>query len=164
MPVESSLRCGRSIGATGLVVGEKMTRIITFLALLLVGSFLVAAPASAGVVAKVDIRSQRMTVIVDGDVIAVWKVSTGRKGFHTPRGVFRPQALKRMHYSKKYDNAPMPHAVFFRGGYAVHGTNAYGALGRPASHGCVRLSKSNAAALFQLINQYGARNARIVIT
>jgi lipoprotein-anchoring transpeptidase ErfK/SrfK len=72
--------------------------------------------------------------------------------------------MERVYYSKKYDNAPMPHAVFFRGGYAVHGTYSVGSLGRPASHGCVRLAPGNAATLFSLVSQYGTGNSRIVVT
>lgn len=121
------------------------------------------APASAGVVAKVDIARQRMTVIVDGNVEAVWAVSTARAGYYTPRGVYRPKLLKRMHYSKKYDNSPMPYSVFFKGGYAVHGTYSVKQLGRAASHGCIRLAPSHAAALYQLIRHRGMSDTRVVI-
>jgi single-stranded-DNA-specific exonuclease len=38
-----------------------------------------------------------------------------------------------MVHSAKYGNAPMPHSIFFYGQYAIHGTNAVGALGSPAS-------------------------------
>ena len=127
------------------------------------GILLQAAPASADVVAKVDIASQSMTVIVDGAVQAVWSVSTARRGYYTPRGVYRAQALQKMHYSKKYHNSPMPFSVFFKGGYAVHGTPYVRQLGRAASHGCVRLAPQNAAVLYQLIRQHGVAEARIVI-
>jgi lipoprotein-anchoring transpeptidase ErfK/SrfK len=122
-----------------------------------------AAPARADVVARIDVASQSLTLIVDGVVEAVWPVSTARRGYHTPRGAFRPIALKRVHYSSKYDDAPMPFSIFFKGGYAVHGTTYVRQLGRPASHGCIRLSTPNAAALFELVREQGLRNTRIII-
>ncbi len=122
-------------------------------------------PAQAqGLVAHIDVSSQTMTVKRGGQVMHVWRVSTARSGYSTPRGTFRPQRLARMHYSRKYDNSPMPYSVFFRGGYAIHGTSAVKSLGRPASHGCVRLHTSNAATLYSMIRQAGSRNARIIIT
>jgi lipoprotein-anchoring transpeptidase ErfK/SrfK len=139
-------------------------RWVALLGALLLSFVIQATPASAGIVAKVDIATQRMTVIVDGSVQAVWKVSTARRGYVTPRGSYRPQSLAAMHYSKKYHNSPMPHSVFFRGGYAVHGTYDVAQLGRPASHGCIRLAPGNAATLFQLIRSHGAGGARIVVT
>jgi lipoprotein-anchoring transpeptidase ErfK/SrfK len=68
-----------------------------------------------------------------------------------------------MHYSKKYYNSPMPHSVFFRGGFAVHGTGAIRKLGRRASHGCVRLHPAHAARLYRLIKRVGRANSRIQI-
>jgi lipoprotein-anchoring transpeptidase ErfK/SrfK len=122
-------------------------------------------PASAAsLVAHIDVSSQTMTVKSGGRVVHVWRVSTARSGYSTPRGSFRPQRLARMHYSRKYDNSPMPYSVFFRGGYAIHGTNAVKRLGTPASHGCVRLQTGNAATLYSMIKQVGSRNAKIVIT
>src|SRR5262245_47768516 len=105
-----------------------------------VSALLFAFPAAAAsVVAKIDLSSQRMYVTVNGVAKYTWPVSTARAGYRTPTGSFRPQRLERMWYSSKYENSPMPHSVFFLGGYAVHGTGAIGSLGRPASHGCVRL-------------------------
>src|SRR5690606_7743532 len=98
-----------------------------------------AASHAGTLVARVDVSSQTMTVTKSGFVVGRWKVSTARNGYHTPRGSYRPTRMHRMWYSKKYDNAPMPHSVFFRGGYAIHGTNHVRSLGRPASHGCIRL-------------------------
>jgi lipoprotein-anchoring transpeptidase ErfK/SrfK len=123
-----------------------------------------AMPASANVSVHIDISSQRMTVNVDGDYYATWKVSTGRRGYYTPRGSYRPYLLKRMHYSSKYENSPMPYSIFFRGGYAIHGTGYIKSLGRPASHGCIRLAPANAATLYGLVRAYGKRNTRIRIT
>jgi lipoprotein-anchoring transpeptidase ErfK/SrfK len=119
--------------------------------------------AQANVSVRIDISSQTMSVSIDGWPYATWRVSTARSGYWTPRGSFRPFLLKRMHYSRKYDNSPMPHSIFFRGGYAIHGTGYVRYLGRPASHGCIRLAPGNAARLYSLVRQYGLRDTRIVI-
>lgn len=123
-----------------------------------------ATPASAEVVARVDLSSQRMAVSIDGIPRYNWAVSTARRGYRTPVGSYRPQRMYRTYFSKKYYNSPMPHSIFFRGGYAIHGTNYLNQLGRPASHGCIRLAPGNAAALYSLVKSYGPRNTRIVIT
>jgi lipoprotein-anchoring transpeptidase ErfK/SrfK len=122
-----------------------------------------AAPASARIVAEIDLSRQTMEVTVDGALYAVWPVSTARKGFHTPTGSFRPTVLRRMWYSRKYDNSPMPYSIFFHHGYAIHGTNYVKRLGRPASHGCVRLHPANAQELFELVQSYGRGATRIRI-
>ena len=121
------------------------------------------ANASAGVVARIDISKQTMTVSEDGAVLYSWRVSTARSGYRTPRGNFRPIRMHRMWYSRKYDNSPMPYSIFFHGGYAIHGTDAVSNLGRPASHGCVRLAPSNARTLYNLVRAHGAGNTRIVL-
>ncbi len=113
--------------------------------------------------ARVDVSSQTMTVIKHGRVLYRWKVSTARRGYITPRGSWRPTRLHRMWYSKKYDNSPMPYSVFYHGGYAIHGTGAVKNLGRPASHGCVRLHPANAAQFYSLVKQIGAGNTRITV-
>jgi lipoprotein-anchoring transpeptidase ErfK/SrfK len=117
----------------------------------------------AGVKAQIDLSAQVMTISIDGWRYASWRVSTARPGYHTPVGTFRPYLLKRMHYSSKYENSPMPYSVFFLGGYAVHGTGYIKSLGRPVSHGCVRLHPRNAAALYGLVRKYGMGNTRIAI-
>jgi lipoprotein-anchoring transpeptidase ErfK/SrfK len=115
---------------------------------------LCAAPAMASsIVARINLSEQVMRVYVNGAQRYVWPVSTARRGYVTPVGTYRPQRLEPMWYSRKYDNSPMPHSVFFRGGYAIHGTNSIRRLGTPASHGCVRLHPSNAATLYSLISQ-----------
>jgi lipoprotein-anchoring transpeptidase ErfK/SrfK len=123
---------------------------------------LAAVPASAGVVAQIDNSSQRMHVYVDGALAYSWPVSTARRGYRTPAGSYRVQRMARMWYSRKYDMSPMPHSLFFRGGYAIHGTYSIRQLGRPASHGCVRLHPANARTLYGLVQSYGG--ARIVVT
>jgi len=134
---------------------------------LLLAAFFVAcatANASAGLVARIDISNQTMTVSEDGYVLYSWSVSTARRGYHTPRGTYRPVRMAKMWYSRKYDNSPMPNSIFFRGGYAIHGTNHIKSLGRPASHGCVRLHPSNALTLYNLVKAHGPGNTRIVLT
>ena len=111
----------------------------------------------------IDISSQSMSVKVNGWYYGHWKVSTARPGYHTPRGSFRGQRLERVYFSKKFDNAPMPNAVFFHYGFAIHGTYYVRNLGRPASHGCVRLSPENSAQLFSLVQKYGLSSTRIMI-
>lgn len=122
---------------------------------------LLAGPASAGVVAQIDQSRQRMRVFVDGAPAYEWPVSTARRGYVTPNGSFRVGLMAPMWRSHKYHGSPMPHAMFFRGGYAIHGTYATGALGRRASHGCIRLAPGNAAALFHLARARGG--ASVVI-
>jgi lipoprotein-anchoring transpeptidase ErfK/SrfK len=120
------------------------------------------------VVAKVSLSQQKMDLVVvngSGDqVLYTWKVSTGRTGFETPMGAFKPTWLDKDHVSKTYENAKMPYAVFFSGGYAIHATDAVGRLGSPASHGCIRLAPENAAAFYSLVATYGKWNTQIVIT
>ncbi|HET9538413.1 MAG TPA: L,D-transpeptidase [Mesorhizobium sp.] len=118
---------------------------------------------SAGLVARIDVANQTMTVSRHGRVIYTWNVSTARRGYVTPRGTYRPTRLHRMWYSRKYDMSPMPYSVFFRGGYAIHGTGYVKQLGRPASHGCVRLATANAARFYSLVKQVGPGNTRIVV-
>lgn len=129
-------------------------------------AFLVAAwsPARADVVVQIDKSSQRMSVSVDGATRYNWPVSTGRNGYGTPSGTFHPQAMMRSCFSRKDYNAPMPHAIFFHYGFAIHGTNDISRLGGPASHCCVRLRPSNAATLFALVQRNGARNTTIEIS
>lgn len=115
----------------------------------------IASPASARVQVSIDLTHQRMTVNSSTGSY-VWPISSARSGFSTPRGSYAPTSLERMHYSRKYHMSPMPYSIFFRGGYAIHGTYATGALGQPASHGCVRLAPGNAAALYAMVQREGA--------
>jgi lipoprotein-anchoring transpeptidase ErfK/SrfK len=114
--------------------------------------------------AYVDLTNQRMNVAVNGRHYASWAISSGRKGYRTPTGTYQPKRLRRMHYSKKYDDAPMPYSIFFHKGYAIHGTDKARQLGRPASHGCVRLAPRHAAELYALVMQYGRANTRIHVS
>ena len=146
-----------------------MTRIFKLIPVLVIGlvSALVMPGGSAvsaeSVRAEIDLSEQRLYLFVDGSLRDSWPISSARRGYRTPIGRFRPIRLERSWYSRKYDWAPMPHSVFFLGGYAIHGTTEIKRLGRPVSHGCVRLHPSNAARLFQLIREVGKANTAIVI-
>lgn len=120
-------------------------------------------PAAADVLVSISKSQQRMTVSIDGAPTYHWTVSTGRPGYDTPAGAFRAIRTERVYYSKKYDDAPMPNSVFFYGGYAIHGTMEESKLGRPVSHGCVRLARVNAETLFALVRARGMSNTRVVI-
>ena len=121
------------------------------------------SPARADVVVQIDKSAQRMAVRVDGAARYSWPVSTGRSGYGTPSGVFSPQSMHRRYFSRKYYNSPMPNAIFFYYGFAIHGTNDISRLGGPSSHGCIRLHPQHAAALFALVQRSGPSNTRIVI-
>ncbi len=118
---------------------------------------LLADSAKAAVDIGVDLATQTMRVVSGDGETYVWPVSTARRGFVTPRGTFGVQSLQRMHLSRKYHDSPMPHSIFFRGGYAIHGTYSTGSLGRIASHGCIRLAPGHAAVLFHMVEREGAR-------
>ena len=106
----------------------------------------------ANVLVTIDKSSQQMTVAVDGKERWAWPVSTGRGGYATPSGSFTPFRLEKDHFSEEWDEAPMPHSIFFTTkGHAIHGTFDKRRLGSPASHGCVRLAPENAAKLFALV-------------
>jgi lipoprotein-anchoring transpeptidase ErfK/SrfK len=125
---------------------------------------LAPAAAEAQIVAKINLSSQRMDVYVNGAPRYTWPVSTARSGYRTPTGIFKPTALVRYHRSTIYSGSPMPYSIFFLRGYAIHGSYETKYLGRPASHGCVRLHPSNAAALYSLVQRAGAQNTVIKIS
>ena len=115
------------------------------------------------IVARVSIATQTMHVYQDGMLVHEWPVSTARSGKVTPRGEWTAQWLSRNHRSSRYNNAPMPYAIFYSGHYAIHGTDQIGRLGRPASAGCVRLHPDNARVLFRMVQQEGTDNMRVVV-
>jgi len=133
----------------------------------------VATPAQADikikmlkpiVEARVDLSTQRLNLYVNGEQTETWKISSGRGRYATPNGSFSPYRMHKMWYSRKYNNAPMPYAVFYDGGYAVHGTNAVSRLGRPASHGCVRLDTRNAKKFYELVRTYGRNRTQVSVS
>jgi lipoprotein-anchoring transpeptidase ErfK/SrfK len=133
--------------------------------LVLAATVALSGTATASVLVTVNKATQRMTVLVDGETRYSWPVSTGMKGYATPAGTFRPFRLEEEHYSKEWDDAPMPHSIFFTpAGHAIHGSNATRRLGSPASHGCIRVSPANAAKLFALVSAEGLSNTKVVVT
>jgi hypothetical protein len=123
-----------------------------------------ASAASANILVTVDKSAQNMSVSVDGTPRYSWPVSTGRAGYDTPNGTFKPNRMDADHLSQEWDNAPMPHSIFFDlHGHAVHGFFDVKHLGLPVSHGCVRLSPDHAATLFSLVKAEGMANTTVVV-
>jgi lipoprotein-anchoring transpeptidase ErfK/SrfK len=122
-----------------------------------------SARAEAAIVVHIDRARQIMAVVVDGVPRYFWRISTGRRGYGTPAGIFHPQRLALRWYSRKYYHSPMPYSIFFHGGIAIHGTYETAYLGRAVSHGCVRLSPAHAAMLFDLVEQEGSGSTTIVV-
>eukprot|EP01037_Dinobryon_pediforme_P002562 gene2563-2601_t len=137
-------------------------RILKWIFAVCLSLFCLSAVAHAGVNVDIDMSTQTMHVRAAGGESYDWPVSTAGRGYITPHGTFGVQSMQTMHRSRKYHNSPMPHSIFFSGGFAIHGTTAEAHLGRPASHGCVRLSRANAATLFALVKREGG--ARIALT
>ena len=145
-------RVANIIGVILMIIGVVLVLVSLFF----------STPSLADVNIDISKKSQTMVVSVDDEVVGEWPVSTARRGYYTPTGYFHPYSYQPMHYSKKYDNAPMPHSIFFSGGYAIHATPHVGNLGRPASHGCVRLSPSHAATLYGIVKHDPNTTIRIV--
>jgi hypothetical protein len=125
---------------------------------------LCALPAFAKILIEVDKSAQVMTVSQDGARLYTWPVSTGMRGHDTPGGAFTPFRMEKDHFSREWDDAPMPHSIFFtKQGHAIHGTEHVRNIGRPASHGCVRLERENARVLFGMVQQEGMANVRVVL-
>ena len=122
------------------------------------------APVRADILISIDKSTQQMTVMVDGATRYVWPVSTGVARYDTPSGVYKPFRMEVDHFSREWDDAPMPHSIFFtQKGHAIHGSY-HKNIGMPASHGCVRLEPKNATILFALVKQEHMSNTRVVLT
>jgi lipoprotein-anchoring transpeptidase ErfK/SrfK len=118
----------------------------------------------SSILITIDKTHQKMTVSVDGIEQYHWPVSTGRFGYSTPSGTYTASSMNAIWYSKEWDNAPMPHSIFFmKDGHAIHGTNDVKSLGEPVSHGCVRISPQNAATLYALVEQNSLDNTQVVL-
>ena len=129
------------------------------------GLMLAGSPALANVGITINKDTQTMTVAVDGVAKYHWPVSTGIPSRETPNGTFKAFRMEAEHFSKEFDDAPMPHSIFFtKIGHAIHGTMSEGRLGTPASHGCVRLSRANATTLYALVEQQGVLNTTVTLT
>ena len=126
-------------------------------------TFMSGAAFAERVVARISISTQTMQVFHEGRHIYTWPVSTAKPGKITPTGVYAPEFLSRHHRSKRYNNAPMPWAIFYDGNYAIHGTDQIRRLGKPASNGCVRLHPDHAEILFRMVKSEGMENLRVEI-
>jgi hypothetical protein len=136
-----------------------------FAGLAAIGFVCVAPAAHAGIIITIDKSTQQMSVSVDGAKRYTWPVSTGRAGYATPSGSYTPFRMEADHYSKEWDDAPMPHSIFFTSkGHAIHGSFETKRLGSAASHGCVRLAPKNAATLFALVKQEGMGSTKVVLS
>ncbi len=134
-----------------------------FAALVIALMLLPGAALAERVLARVSIATQSMNVYHEGRLVYTWAVSTAKPGNITPAGTYEPEFLSRNHRSRRYNNAPMPFAIFYDGNYAIHGTDQIKRLGKPASHGCVRLDPKNAKILFEMVKAEGMENTRVVI-
>src|SRR6202040_1968333 len=125
----------------------------------------VAGAKKVAVLVNIDKTNQQMTVSLDGVETYEWRVSTGRAGYSTPSGTYTAASMNKIWYSKQWDNAPMPHSIFFmKDGHAIHGSFDIKNLGKPVSHGCVRISPKNAATLYALVKENGLENTQVVLT
>ena len=120
-------------------------------------------PPAVTLLLKADLTTQRLTVHDGSQILHVWPISSGRRGYATPTGTFRPSWMAKVWYSRQYDDSPMPHSVFFNRGIAFHATAAVSLLGQPASHGCVRLAPAHAAELFALVRRHGLARTKVVV-
>jgi lipoprotein-anchoring transpeptidase ErfK/SrfK len=119
---------------------------------LIVAMMLLSTPALAET--NITVSKSHQMMQVDSDYGSYqWPVSTARRGFYTPTGTFHVQSMEKMHYSRLYDWSPMPSSIFFNGNIAIHGTPHTGNLGRPASHGCIRISPTNAKTLYDIVSK-----------
>ena len=122
-------------------------------------------PVGSSIRISIDKATQKMTVLVNGEEKYDWPVSTGKRGYSTPSGIYTATSMNEIWYSKEWDNAPMPHAIFFmKDGHAIHGSYEVKYLGKPASHGCVRLAPKNATTLYDLVKKTGLEHTQVVLT
>jgi hypothetical protein len=157
MPGDGELRRCKRLEAKG--------KMRSFLVAVTALTLFAAGTAQAKVAITVDKDNQQMTVAVDGVERYHWPVSSGIPSYETPNGSFRTFRMEEDHYSKEFDDAPMPHSIFFtKIGHAIHGTDSVNRLGSPASHGCVRLSRANASTLYALVQQEGVLNTTVTLT
>ena len=140
-------------------------RVIAATIIAMLGLAIFAGPSEAALLITIDKARQRMIVSRDDVPLYDWPVSTGQRGYDTPAGVYKPFRMEKDHFSKEWDEAPMPHSIFFTmDGHAIHGSFEVKKLGRPASHGCVRISPQHAAILWDLVREEKMANTRVVLT
>jgi lipoprotein-anchoring transpeptidase ErfK/SrfK len=156
----ASLRPFRS-----LVIVPLLTVILAFPASAQTGSNPGTKKAGSVVLININKTKQEMTVFLDGIEKYDWPVSTGRGGYSTPSGTYTATSMNEIWYSKQWDNSPMPHSIFFiKDGHAIHGSYEVKNLGKPVSHGCVRISPQNATTLYALVEENGLENTQVVLT
>jgi hypothetical protein len=140
---------------------------VSRVALIAIAIFVAApsVPATASAVVIIDKSTQRMKVEVDDTLRWIWPVSTGQLAYDTPSGRYTAFRMEADHFSKEWDDAPMPNSIFFSPkGHAIHGYLNTRGIGTPASHGCVRLEPANTARLYALVEQQGLPNTKVVVT
>jgi lipoprotein-anchoring transpeptidase ErfK/SrfK len=143
----------------------RINRCIALLISTTISGLTLGQVAQAELLIKIDKSTQRMTVMLNGNQLYKWPVSTGGRGYDTPSGTFKPFRMEIDHTSDEWDDAPMPYSIFFtRTGDAVHGTYEQRNLGRAVSHGCVRLSVKNAATLWKLVKREKMANTTVVLS
>jgi hypothetical protein len=143
----------------------RINRLIVSLTAAIFAALALCQAAHADLLIQIDKSAQRMTVTVDGKQLYDWPVSTGGRGYDTPNGTFKPFRMELDHHSDEWDDAPMPYSMFFtKIGHAIHGTYEQRNLGRPVSHGCVRLSVKNAATLWELVKRQKMASTTVVLS
>jgi lipoprotein-anchoring transpeptidase ErfK/SrfK len=148
-----------------VAIGPLFAVILTFAANAQSSSDSGSKKAGSVVLININKSKQEMTVLLDGIEKYHWPVSTGRAGYSTPSGTYTATSMNEMWYSKQWDNSPMPHSVFFiKDGHAIHGSHEVKNLGKPVSHGCVRISPQNATTLYALVKENGLENTQVVLT
>ena len=111
---------------------------LMFLALALGSSAQIpAAPIAAPKRVEIDKTLQKLRAYEGDQLVLETRISTGKWDKSTPNGYFTAGEKQRMHYSKLFQNAPMPYSVEVDGNVFIHGFTSVPS--RPASHGCIRL-------------------------
>ncbi len=109
-----------------------------------------SVPMRRGKWIEVILDEQRLIAWEDGQMVMTTLVSTGAQDTPTVRGVFRIYRKldsQRMR-GRDYDLPDVPHVMYFKGGYAMHGTYWHNNFGQPMSHGCVNIPTGKAAWLY----------------
>lgn len=136
---------------------------IVLASLLSISWFGASSAVAATLKAKVDLSQQRMHVYVDGRKRYTWVVSTGKRGWRTKTGFYTPYAQRTKYYSKKWKMS-LPYTTWIGyDGTAIHGVYNTSRLGRPASHGCIRLSPGNARKFYRLVQTHGFYSTQIQV-
>ena len=149
----------------GLLIAPVLAMILALPASAQTSSDPATQSSGGAILINIDKSRQKMTVSLDGVQRYEWPVSTGRAGYSTPSGTYTATSMNEIWYSKEWDNSPMPHSIFFiKDGHAIHGSYEVRNLGKPVSHGCVRIAPENAATLYALVKKYGLKNTEVALT